>query len=103
MKNFGSSSGNLPDQMCNPAMGSDTCPGVVTNPPQGTSISCDTATTKCVAQAELRLSYTVDLASQTSFPPQAIQLGVSAVAIKEVRYWVMQNTLAVGVPAIDLY
>jgi hypothetical protein len=101
MRNFGGTSMTVPDVACSAAM--DPCAMAGMNLPMGTTLSCDTRVGKCAATAQLRLSYTVDLSKQTSFPEDAIRYGINAVTVKEVRYWVMSNTLTVGVPAIDLY
>ncbi|MEO6951448.1 MAG: hypothetical protein ABI321_06525 [Polyangia bacterium] len=67
------------------------------------TVSCDTQLGACIATAEIRVSETIDVAKQTSFPSQAIQFGVDAVEVKRLTYWINKNQLNLPTPVIDFY
>jgi hypothetical protein len=104
-KSFGSTMGTVPTVACDPAISPDPCAAVTQQLPAGAGVtlSCDGKLKQCVGSAELRLSYVVDLSSQTSFPPEAIQYGINAVDLKKVEYWIMSNTLNVAIPPVDVF
>lgn len=67
-----------------------------------TTVACKSGS--CGATTEARLIQLIDLTkANTSLPSEAVQFGVSAVAIDRVAYWVASNTLNVSTPAVDLY
>jgi hypothetical protein len=97
-------SATVPSVACDPAASDPCATAQLQLPPgSGLTMSCDGKLKQCVATAELRLSYPIDLSSQSSFPPEAIRYGISAVTLSKVEYWVMSNTLNVTTPLIDLY
>jgi hypothetical protein len=102
-KSFGNAQGTIPQVACDSS--NDQCAQDTQALLQGSSLtaSCDAGSMECRASAELRLSYPVDLSSQSSFPPEAVQYGINFVHIKSVRYWVASNSLSVATPPIDLY
>jgi hypothetical protein len=52
----------------------------------------------------VRLAQPIDLRSaQTPLPDQAIQVGLSAVTIEKITYWVPKNSLNVATPPVELY
>ncbi len=65
-----------------------------------TQLSCDAAA--CTGTAEVRLPLAVDLSSAT-LPTQVVQLGVSAVTVKKIAYWIKSDTVNVALPKIDIY
>lgn len=107
--NFGdpTTTDTVPDLDCDPA--NDTCAAMTGYGTQGATAAitaaCDATFHKCVAQAEIRVSETIDLTKQvdSSFPSAAIQYGVEAVDVKRVTYWIGQNQLNVATPQIDFY
>ncbi len=66
------------------------------------TVSCD-ATSHCAASVDVRLSYTINLSEQKSFPPEALEYGVRAVTLSKIAYWLRQNTLTVAIPSVDLF
>jgi hypothetical protein len=100
-----SSNATVPDVSCDPS-GADVCASAgAMLPLSNLSLSCDSASHKCVASAEVRASEPVDLSKQmeTAFPQQAIQFGVDVVEVKRVTYWVDKNALNVPTPPIQIY
>ncbi len=101
---LGESTGNAPTVPCSSSV-TTSCAALSALTLQSAMITpaCNTATSVCQASADVRLSYMVDLASQTGFPPDAIHFGISAVSINKIEYWISSNTLNVATPSIDLY
>lgn len=95
----------VPDVACTPGAMPDPCAALDSQlPPDSGSASCDAAAGKCVAKAEIRLPQMIDLRNaQTPLPSDAVQFGISAVAIDRIAYWAATNTLNVPTPPIDLY
>jgi hypothetical protein len=110
MQKFGdaSSAPAVPTVACDPtAMGAgDPCAAAQARLPAGynATLACDAKSKQCVASAELRLLYTVDLTkAQTPLPSEVIQYGINSVTLQKVAYWVVMNSLNVTIPPIDLY
>jgi hypothetical protein len=96
-----SSGQTVPTMACDPTASSDVC-AMVTLPASAMArLACDAPTKQCVALAEVRLPYPVDLSQQT-LPAPVVQYTVDGVSIKKVAYWV-SNMLNVTVPEVDLY
>jgi hypothetical protein len=103
-RTFANSSSTVPNAPCSPSL--DPCAAAQANLPPGAqaTISCDTGAGSCVATAELRLLYPVDLTkAQTPLPSQAVQLGIDHADLSKIAYWVMANSLNVDTPPIDLF
>jgi len=95
----------VPDVPCDPT-GMDVCAAAgAALALQNATFSCDATLKKCIAQGEVRASEPIDLSKQqeTSFPPQAIQFGVSVVEVKRLTYWIDKNSLTVATPPIEFY
>jgi hypothetical protein len=69
----------------------------------GLQAACDMSSNLCAAVAEIRLSEMVNLSKQTSFPKEAVQFGIDAVAIRRVKYWVTSNTFNFSTPRLEIY
>jgi hypothetical protein len=105
-----SSAGTLPDVACQAGQSPDPCAAAQSNLPaayaKDTTVTCSAATHKCVATTTVRLPQLIDLrTAQTPLPSDAVQFGISAVAIDRIAYWVAAggNTLNVATPPFDLY
>lgn len=92
--------GTLPSIPC--SSDASVCSALNTAVPNAT-FTCDAATAACMATYQLRLSYDIDLAQQTTFPKEAIMYGVRAVTLDRILYWIRQNTLPVATPKIEVY
>ena len=95
----------IPDVSCDPT-GTDVCTAAgAALALENATFSCDAMIKKCVAKAEVRASEPIDLSKQqeTSFPPQAIQFGVSVVEVKRLTYWIDKNSLNLATPPIEFY
>jgi hypothetical protein len=91
----------VPTMACDPAAATDICASVPLPSSAMATLKCDATTKQCVALAEVRLPYPVDL-SQQSLPSPVVQYTVDGVSIKKIAYWV-SNMLNVAVPEVDLY
>jgi hypothetical protein len=93
----------VPTMACDPAASPDPCAALQAQlPASAATLQCDAATSSCIAVADVRLPYPIDL-SQQSLPGPVVQYGVDNVTIEKVAYWVMTNTVNVAIPPIDLY
>ncbi len=101
--NLGDSTGDAPTIACTQAP--TACAAFSALKLQNATVTpaCDAGSGDCTATADVRLSYMVDLATQTGFPPDAIRFGISAVTIEKIAYWVSSNSLNVATPHIDLF
>ncbi len=99
VQDFGSNSGNLMDVPCQTDA---TCAALPV--PSGTTASCDTMAMKCVLNADVRLTQTVNLSQQPGFPSSvANSSAVQAVTVGAVHYWTPSNTLNFASPPVDVY
>ncbi len=97
-----SSSGQtVPVIACDPTAASDACASVTLPASTMAHLSCDAPTRQCIATAEIRLPYPIDL-SQQMLPAGVVQYTVDGVSIKKIAYW-LSNNLNIAVPQIDLY
>src|SRR4051794_35534695 len=101
-KSFGSTMGSFPAIACDPSTADCSQANMALAGSSFTAI-CDGTARQCKASGDLRLSYPVNLSMQSSFPPQAIEFGINFVTIEKLKYWVVNNTLTIDTPAIDLY
>jgi hypothetical protein len=93
----------VPSVPCDPASKMDACAMAQANLPSTLArLSCDALSKSCIANVELRLPYPVDLSMQ-SLPPAVVMYGVNNVTIKKIAYWIVNNTVNMALPAIDLY
>lgn len=94
----------VPTMACDPAASPDPCAALGKQLPMPTAINmqCDAPSRVCIAVADVRLPYPVDL-SQQSLPSPVVTYGVDTVSVKKVAYWIMTNTVNVALPPIDLY
>lgn len=97
--------GMLPDVACTPGQAPDPCAAVQTQiPPDSGTVACDPVLKKCVATVDISLPQEVDLRqARTPIPDQAVQLGIDAVSVHRVAYWIIENTLNVPTPTVELY
>ncbi|MCA1665390.1 MAG: hypothetical protein LC659_14190 [Myxococcales bacterium] len=105
MESFGdsSSTATVPMVACDPMATTDQCAALV--PPSmlgAAKLSCDPTSRMCAAVVDVRLAYPVDLSMQ-SLPPQVVQYGADKVSIEKIAYWIMNKTVNVDIPPIDLY
>ena len=97
-----SSSGQtVPMMACDPTAASDVCASVTLPANTMAHLACDAPTKQCVAIAEIRLPYPIDL-SQQMLPTGVVQYTVDGVSIKKIAYWI-SNSLNIAIPEIDLY
>jgi hypothetical protein len=94
----------VPTMACDAAASPDPCAMLQQQPvPAGTpKLQCDGPSHACIAVADVRLPYPIDL-SQQSLPGPVVTYGVDTVSIDKVAYWIMTNTVNVAMPPIDLY
>ena len=94
----------VPTMACDPSASPDPCAALQQQPvPAGApKMQCDSASRACIAVADVRLPYPVDL-SQQSLPPAVVTYGVDTVSVEKIAYWIMSNTVNVALPPIDLY
>jgi hypothetical protein len=93
----------LPSVPCDSSADSSCASAALFPADSGLQSTCDPISMACVAVAEIRLSELVELSKQTSFPKEAIQFGIEAVAIRRVSYWVASNTFNFPTPKIEIY
>jgi hypothetical protein len=86
---------------CDPTAAVDVCAATPLPSSTMAHLACDAASSRCVALAEVRLPYPIDL-SQQMLPVSVVQYTVDGVSIKKIAYWV-SNMLNVAVPEVDLY
>jgi hypothetical protein len=101
-KSFGATMGTFPAVACDPST-ADCSQANAALMGSSFTATCDGTARQCKASGDLRLSYPVNLSMQSSFPPEAIEFGINFVTIEKVKYWVVNNTLTIDTPAIDLY
>ena len=101
-QDLGNQMGNLPSVACK-GVTPDPCAAAASQLPMG-MVTCDQTANSCTASYELRLSTMINLSqAMTPIPSAVVQFGISRVEIKNIAYWVMQNSLTVATPKIDLY
>ena len=93
----------VPMMPCDPAASPDPCAALSAQlPASAATMQCDAASASCIAVADVRLPYPIDLSRQ-NLPGPVVQYGVDTVSIEKVAYWIMTNTVNVELPPIDLY
>lgn len=93
----------VPTMACDPNASPDPCAALQSSVPMGAAVmECEAASSTCVAVADVRLLYPIDLSMQ-NLPGPVVQYGADSVSIEKVAYWVMTNTVNVALPPIDLY
>ena len=94
----------VPTMQCDPTAAPDPCAMLQQQPvPMGApKFQCDAPTRACIAVADIRLPYPIDL-SQQSLPGPVVTYGVDTVTVEKIAYWIMTNTVNVAMPPIDLY
>lgn len=93
----------VPDMPCDPAAVPDPCAALQAQlPATAATLQCDAMTSRCIAVADVRLPYPIDLSRQ-SLPGPVVQYGVDTVHVEKVAYWIMSNTVKSPIPPIDLY
>ena len=105
---FGSASGTIPTVTCdaqNPAICGE---GVVVEfmgaPGQATiTPGCDGATARCFAQADARVTYTVDVLQDESFTSKVGRQAVKLVRRVDVAITIPTNTMTFEIPEIDIF
>jgi len=103
---FPDTGATVPKIPCDPTASIDRCRDAQSLVPASAdaTLACDVRTRECVATAELRLFYPVDLTkAETPLPSDAVQFGINAADLERVAYWVTANSLNTDTPPIDLY
>jgi hypothetical protein len=97
-------SATVPAMACDPAASPDPCVALQMQLPamETAKMQCDSTSRACIAVADVRLPYAVDL-SQQNLPAPVVTYGVDTVSVEKVAYWIMTNTVNVVMPPIDLY
>lgn len=103
MEKLGDTAATVPTMACDATASPDPCAALQSGLPMGAAtLQCEASSSTCIAVADVRLLYPVDLSMQ-SLPGPVVQYGVDNVTIQKVAYWVMTNTVNVPIPPIDLY
>ena len=96
------SSDTVPVMACDPTAATDVCASVMLPTSTMAQLSCDAPTKQCIATAQVRLPYMVDL-SQQMLPPSVVQYTVDGVSVKKIAYWIANDKFNTALPQIDLY
>jgi hypothetical protein len=105
---FGATTGTVPSFQCDPT--NATACGDSQTVPLGNdmgqvtvSLGCDATTDLCYAQADARVTTTVDVLQDDSFTSSVGRRAVSVVRMLDLAYTIPVNTTTFEIPKIDVY